>query len=166
MLVRNIFENKNIDENIKEALVWGLVGGLAWGLAWGLVAGLAWGLVAGQYGLPIEITVTLGIIAFIAMEVMYYFANRKKPRDHVSLWYVLGRKFEELGEVLVVIINALNAWYLATKVGIDWNAVYEGIKTFGGYLIFIIGAIGLFILWLWLNKQVIPVKEQRRKHGK
>jgi myosin-crossreactive antigen len=89
------------------------------------------------------------------MEIMYYLAVRHNKKNNVSLWWVLGRKLEELGEVLIIIVNLINIWFLAKTVTINSTKTWEVIETIGGYILGAAIMVGVIILWLWFNKQAV-----------
>lgn len=152
-------------------IFWGLVSSLVWGLVWGLVGslvvGLIWGLVVGlvwsQYGFNNTFIMVLGIIVFVLMEVMYFISNKNNTKK-IGLWQVLWLKVQELFEILLVVINLLNIWFICGKINISWKQEYNGfIMRFLGYFGIIVIIISLFIGYLWINKYLITRKVRKTK---
>ena len=154
MILRKFFNNfsEDADDVLVDWLVLYLVAGLVFGLVWGLV----FGLVAGEWGLSLYSLINFGVLCFIAMEALYYFYVKNLKKRNVSLWCVLGIKLEQLLDVLLVVVNGINLWWVCKTYvpKIDWKETFSIINVFGGYLIFALVGLGVIILWLWLNKQL------------
>ena len=135
-------------------LVTGLVVGLVIGLVTGLVAGIVAGIVTGQFGIPI---IPFIIIAIILMELLWiFFTSKTIKKKNPSLVYILGRKLEELFEVLIVMVTILNIRWVFQNV--DFKKYYPTFIKWFGYLGIAALILGAIILWLYLNRLAIRRK--------
>jgi len=134
-------------------LVFGLVFGLAIGLAIGLAGGLGYYLAFGFLfplitgtGLSSYVPVCIiGIIGFIALEIIFWLDREKKKPCESRIWFTIKKKLEALFDVITGISIANIITYITEAICQNTEAVLEVLK-WTGIVIGIIGAIAVYIL--------------------
>ena len=146
-------------KDTKESIIVGLVAGLAFGLAGGIAAGLASVLVAGLATgvFPIESTFILAVL--IALEILYWLDEKKKPVKMNKWLFVVERKAEaalDVGLALGTIPYILEAQK-------HYKEIVDAFGVFGYYSFMFLGVVGIVGIWLWINGLKYREKTRSRK---
>lgn len=151
-----VFGIVGIATGVFASLGTGIFAGLIASIASSLTAGLVAGLFNNQYGLEIPIWLFFLIVLAIA-EILFIISSRKEKKKKITLWYILGRKLEEIFDVLLVAITILNIRWVVQHV--DFSKYWPEILKWIGYIGIIFIVIALIWLWLHLNKMIMERKK-------
>jgi MFS family permease len=137
----------------------GLTLGLLAGLAFGLLAGLAFGLLAGLAYIPLPFELHWIIIGIIILGEVFFWLDREMPKRK-SLWFTARKKLENMAESGLLIVNAMNVWYVLNTY---WN--YDEFLKWVGYIgmIVIVIAVMMAVIYGWLEINHLKYRKVKKE---